>query len=231
MDHRKAVAVITARGGSKRIPHKNIRIFCGKPIIKYSIEAALKSEIFDEIMVSTDDEQIAQTARQAGAKVPFMRSKHNSDDLAATHEVILEVLDEYKKAGICFEYVCCIYPTAPFLTAETLQQSMKELENSGADGIVPVVAYSFPPQRSFLLRDGKVKYRWPENRLKRTQDLETYYHDSGQFYFLRTEAFLHEKSMVLENTVPFILDPMAVQDIDNESDWELAEAKYLIRNK
>lgn len=226
MYQKKAVAVITARGGSKRIPRKNIRLFCGKPMIEYAIEAALTSGIFDEVMVSTDDVEIAEIAKQAGAKVPFLRSKRNADDLAATHEVVLEVLEEYRREGVVFEYVCCIYPTAPFLTAKKLQESMEILTNAMADGIIPIVPYSFPPQRCFIIKEGKVEFKWPENRLKRTQDLQRYYHDSGQFYFLRVEAFLKEKSMLLKNTLPFILDEMEVQDIDNEEDWKIAEIKF-----
>ena len=210
MERKNAVAVITARGGSKRIPHKNIKEFCGKPIIEYSIEAALKSGVFDEVMVSTDDEEIAEIAKRAGAAVPFYRSKEAAGDYAATHEVILEVLEEYEKRGVTFEKVCCIYPTAPFLTAEVLRESMERLEQTGADGVVPVVAYSFPPQ----------------NRLKRSQDLERYYHDCGQFYLLRVEAFRNERSMVLHNTIPYIMDEMKVQDIDTPEDWKLAEVKY-----
>lgn len=231
MNQKKAVAVITARGGSKRIPRKNIREFCGKPIIEYSIRSALSSGLFDEVMVSTDDEEIAKIAKQIGAKVPFMRSERNASDIAATHEVILEVLEEYKRSGIVYEYVCCIYPTAPLLTVDKLQESMNALENGDADGIIPVVPYSFPPQRCFIIRNDKVEFKWPENRLKRSQDLETYYHDSGQFYFLRVSAFLNEKNILLKNMKPLILDEMDVQDIDNEEDWKIAEVKFQLRKK
>lgn len=229
MIHKRAVAVITARGGSKRIPRKNIKIFCGKPIIEYSIKAALESGIFDEVMVSTDDEEIKEIAIQAGAEVPFMRSSRNAGDLAATHEVVLEVLEKYKEIGIQFEYVCCIYPTAPFLTSENLQKCNKILDEGVADEVIPIVPYSFPPQRSFIIKNGKLEFKWPENRLKRSQDLEVFYHDSGQFYFLRVNAFLSEKNLLLEKTVPLILDEMEVQDIDNEADWKLAELKFQIR--
>lgn len=230
MKKKKAVAVITARGGSKRIPRKNIKEFCGKPIILYSIEAALKSGVFDEVMVSTDDKEIADIARCAGASVPFLRSAENAGDMAATHQVVLEVLKQYEALGVQFDVVCCIYPTAPFLTAEKLQKSMEKLEESNADGVVPIVAYSFPPQRCFIVEDGAVRYRWEENRLKRSQDLETLYHDCGQFYLLRVDAFRQEQSMVLRHTVPVIMDEMEVQDIDNQEDWELAEAKFLMKH-
>ena len=231
MEQKKAIAIITARGGSKRIPRKNIKPFCGRPIIEYSISAAKESDVFDEVMVSTDDGEIAEIAKRAGASVPFLRSAKAADDHAPTHEVILEVLAEYERRGMVFEQVCCIYPTAPFLTAGKLRESMQLLQESGADGVIPVVAYSFPPQRCFVIRDGQVAYKWPENRLVRSQDLETYYHDCGQFYLLRTEAFRREKTMVPEKTVPYVIDEMEVQDIDNETDWMLAEAKYEILKK
>lgn len=226
----KALAIITARGGSKRIPRKNIKEFCGKPIIQYSIEAALESKIFDEVMVSTEDEEIKKIAEKCGAKVPFMRSERTSGDMAMTHEVILEVLEEYKKIGKMFEYVCCIYPTAPFITPMKLQESLCKLKETNADTVLPVVAFSFPPQRCFVIRDGKAEFKWPENRLVRSQDLEKWYHDSGQYYFMRTKRFLETQNLIMENTVPVIVDEMEVQDIDNYEDWELAELKYKMRN-
>lgn len=222
----KCLAVITARGGSKRIPRKNIKEFCGKPIIVYSIQAAIESGVFDEVMVSTDDEGIAEIAKECGAKVPFLRSEENSGDMAMTHEVVMEVLREYEEMGRKFEMVCCIYPTAPFLTAERLKEGMEKLRESQADGVVPVVRYSFPPQRCFVIENGQVQYKWPENRLKRSQDLEPYYHDCGQFYLLRVKPFLEEKSMVLARTAPLVMDEMEVQDIDTDEDWKIAEMKY-----
>lgn len=222
----KCLAIITARGGSKRIPKKNIKEFCGKPIIQYSIEAAIESGVFDEIMVSTESEEIKEVAEQCGGKVPFMRSDAAAGDMAMTHEVVLEVLEEYKKRGEEFEYVCCIYPTAPFITADKLRESKERLEETGADGVVPVVAFSFPPQRCFVIRDGKVQFNWPENRLVRSQDLEKWYHDCGQYYFVRVEPFVKSQNLIMENTVPIIVDEMEVQDIDNYEDWKLAEIKY-----
>lgn len=222
----KCLAVITARGGSKRVPRKNIKEFCGKPMIEYSIKAALESGIFDEVMVSTDDDEIAETAKKAGAQVPFMRSEKTSGDMAMTHEVIVEVLRQYQERGREFDVVCCIYPTAPFLTAGRLRESMDKLQQMQADGVVPVVRYSFPPQRCFVIEDGLVQYKWPQNRRKRSQDLEPYYHDCGQFYMMRVQPFFAEQSMVLEKTVPVIMDEMEVQDIDTVEDWEMAEMKY-----
>ncbi|NBI85265.1 pseudaminic acid cytidylyltransferase [Lachnospiraceae bacterium] len=226
----KCLAIITARGGSKRIPKKNIRKFCGKPIIQYSIEAALTSGIFDEVMVSTDDGGIKEIAERCGAKVPFIRSAETAGDMAMTHEVVLEVLAEYQKRGMAFEYVCCIYPTAPFITPQKLIESRKKLEETGADGVVPVVAFSFPPQRCFVLEGDKVKFKWPQNRLVRSQDLEKWYHDCGQYYFMKVSSFVQEKSLIMEHTIPMIMDEMEVQDIDNYEDWELAELKYKLKN-
>lgn len=222
----KCLAVITARGGSKRVPRKNIKEFCGKPMIEYSIEAALKSGVFDEVMVSTDDDEIAEIAEKAGAKVPFLRSDKTSGDMAMTHEVMIEVLRQYEDLGMKFDIVCCIYPTAPFLMPKRLQEAMEKLQQTQADGIVPVVRYSFPPQRCFVIEDGHIQYKWPENRLKRSQDLEPYYHDCGQFYMMRVQPFLVERNMIMKNTVPIIMDEMEVQDIDTLEDWKLAEMKY-----
>ena len=184
------ICIITARGGSKRIPKKNIKDFCGKPIIAYSIEAALKSGLFDVVMVSTDSQEIADVAMAYGAQVPFMRSAANSDDYATTADVLKEVLDEYASRGQHFETMCCIYPTAPFVTAEKLQQAYEAFISSGAEMLEPVVAYSYPPQRSFLLRDDMLKYQWPEYIRTRSQDLENWYHDAGQFYLYTVNAFV-----------------------------------------
>ncbi|WP_303817070.1 pseudaminic acid cytidylyltransferase [Selenomonas ruminantium] len=223
-----ALAIITARGGSKRIPLKNIKEFCGKPIIAYSIEAALESNIFDEVMVSTDSKDIADVAKYYGASVPFMRSSKTSDDFATTADVLQEVITEYEKCGQIFETMCCIYPTAPFVTAKKLQDAYKRLTDSDADLIQPVVAFSFPPQRAFVIREGQLTYRYPECASMRSQDLENWYHDAGQFYFHRVEAFMNKGTLKI---MPFELPETEVQDIDNLTDWELAEMKYcLMRN-
>jgi len=224
--HDKCLAVITARGGSKRIPQKNIKNFFGKPIIQYTIDAANQSGVFDEVMVSTDSVEIKSIAESCGAKVPFLRSKNFSSDTATTANVLLEVIDEYKKRGEVFTYICCAYPTAPFITAEQLRKCRALLNETTIDGVVPIVAYSFPPQRSFIIRNGKVQYQWPENQFTRSQDLEKWYHDCGQFYFLKVVPFLSEKSLVLKNSVPMIVNESQVQDIDTYDDWELAELKF-----
>lgn len=184
-----AVVIITARGGSKRIPKKNIKDFCGKPIIAYSIEAALESNLFDEVMVSTDSEEIAEVAKRYGAKVPFMRSEKNSDDYATTADVLQEVISKYEKLGQSFDTMCCIYPTAPFVTGDKLKQAHKVFATSEADMLESVVKFSFPPQRAFVLRDGQLEYRYPECAPMRSQDLEDWYHDAGQFYFYDVDKF------------------------------------------
>lgn len=225
-----AIAIITARGGSKRIPHKNIKPFLGKPIIQYSIEAALKSGVFEEVMVSTDDEEIARIAKECGALVPFFRSKENSDDFSTTADVIREVLKAYEDRNRKFDYACCIYPTAPFLTSETLKDAMEVLREKKADSVIPVVKFSFPPQRAVVVRDGAIKMNMPEYALARSQDLEPWYHDCGQFYCLDVESFHKQGSLVMENTYPYFQDEMNVQDIDTLEDWEMAEMKMrLIR--
>ncbi len=221
-----AIAIITARGGSKRIPGKNKKEFLGKPIMCYSIEAALLSGLFDEVMVSTDDEEIAQIARQAGAQVPFMRSRDTANDFATTDDVLMEVLAEYEKRGRVFEYMACIYPTAPFVTAKKLRDALRILQEQKGAGVMPVVQYSFPPQRGMAVRDGRLEYCYPENAMKRSQDLEKIYHDCGQFYIYKTDEYRACRGDLPDGYVPIIVPETEVQDIDNLSDWNLAEMKY-----
>ena len=227
----KRVAIITARGGSKRIPRKNIKEFCGKPILAYSIEAALKSGVFDAVMVSTDDQEIAQVAKEYGAEVPFMRSADNANDFATTKDVVREVIEAYQKNGQEFDQLCCIYPTAPFVTPNGLKNAMELLNTPGSQGAMPVVRFSFPPQRSLIIEEGSLRPKWPENTLKRSQDLEPMYHDAGQFYCLDVKSFLEQDTMVPAVTAPIVLSDLEVQDIDNEEDWKLAELKYSILNR
>ena len=219
------IAIITARGGSKRIPHKNIREFCGKPILAYSIEAAINSGQFDEVMVSTDDNFIAQLALKYGAKVPFMRSEKTSDDFATTEDVIKEVIEMYKQEGRTFDIYCCIYPTAPFITSKKLQEAIEKFIKSGASFLTPVVKYSYPPQRCLIVKDDLLQMKWPEFRRTRSQDLEPWYHDCGQFYIGNINTFL-QVGMSNGPTIPFILSETEVQDIDTEEDWKIAEMKY-----
>ena len=217
------VAIITARGGSKRIPKKNIKEFMGKPMIAYAIEAAINSNIFDEIMVSTDSVEIADIAKQYGAKVPFMRSENTSNDFATTADVLTEVKKEYKKLGKEFEETCCIYPCVPFLTGEILKEAYDTFKKSGKTALTPVVKYSFPIQRAFKINTyGCLEYREPENASKRSQDLETTYHDVGMFYFSSSISGLEI------GCIPYIMDENIVQDIDTIDDWEMAEMKYKV---
>lgn len=228
------LAMITARGGSKRIPRKNIKPFLGKPILQYSVEAALNAGCFDEIMVSTDDTEIGELALSLGAKVPFARSEDTSNDHATTAEVITEVLEMYRQQGKEFDYCCCIYPTAPFVTAEKLKEAYKKLQDSGAKSVVPVVRFGFPILRSFKVNNGRVEMNWPEYMNTRSQDLEPAFHDCGQFYFLNVKNFLSDKKLFTDFTVGYEMPESEVQDIDNEEDWKVAEIKYtflLQRNK
>lgn len=221
-----AVAIITARGGSKRIPGKNSRMFLGKPMLVYSVEAALAAGIFREVMVSTDDEEIARIAREAGASVPFMRSEKTADDFATTDDVLMEVLRTYEERGERFDYMACIYPTAPFVTPQKLREAMRLLIGQDGAGVMPVVRFSFPPQRGMAVRDGKLVYCYPENAARRSQDLEPMYHDCGQFYCYHVERYLACGGDLPDGYLPIVVDEMEVQDIDNPSDWVLAEMKY-----
>ena len=217
------LCIITARGGSKRIPRKNIKEFLGKPIIAYSIEAAINSGVFDEIMVSTDDQEIAEVSKQYGASVPFFRSAATSNDFATTADVLNEVLDKYEQMGQSFDFFSCIYPTAPFVTAEKLKAAFIKLQESDADALTPVIQFSYPPQRAFVIKDGGLVYQYPEYKRARSQDLEPIYHDCGQFYFYRTAPF---KSGVSAKVLAMIMPEEETQDIDNFSDWDIAEIKY-----
>lgn len=221
------VAIITARGGSKRIPRKNIKSFLGKPIIAYSIEVALESGLFDTVMVSTDDNEIAEVAKAYGASVPFMRSAANSDDFAGTAVVIHETLLNYNKSNIFFEYACCIYPTAPLISPVDISTSFELMKKNGYRTVFPVAAFSYPVQRALQVNtSGKIEMIWPENMKKRSQDLTPAYHDAGQFYWLHVNEFMEDSLLFTDNSGPYIMDEVKVQDIDNTTDWVIAELKY-----
>ena len=197
----------------------------GKPMLAYAIEAALSSNIFDEVMVSTDDSEIAEIAKKYGAKVPFMRSAATANDFATTNDVLNEVLEEYKKQGQMFENICCIYPCVPFLTADILKAAYNKFKETDTDRLTPVVRYSFPIQRAFKINEqGKLQYREPENAPKRSQDLEPMYHDVGMFYFYKSNK------LTSSEIVPFEMDEAAIQDIDTIEDWKMAELKYKIKH-
>lgn len=224
----KKLCIITARGGSKRIPHKNIKDFVGKPIIAYAIEAAKQSGLFDDIMVSTDDEQIAQIAKQYGADIPFMRSAKASDDFASTRDVLEEVLMKYQEQGKIYDAMCCIYPTAPLIEGTDIIKAYDLLMRSNFDCVYPVVAFSYPIWRCLDVNDdGSMKRHWPEYENSRSQDLPTEYHDSGSFYWYK----LQEGRIVGQKVGAIIVPEDKVQDIDNETDWKLAELKYNLRAK
>jgi len=220
------LAIIPARGGSKRIPRKNVRDFLGKPIIAYSIETAFESGLFEEVMVSTDDDEIAEVAKKFGANVPFMRSKKNADDSATTVDVIYEVLQTYQQQGKNFENGCCIYPTAPLVKRTFLENAFERLVNKSYSTVFPVVEFSYPIQRSLKLNEKrKVEMIWPEHLETRSQDLPKAYHDAGQFYWFNVEEILKEKKLFGKNCGAVLLPSTSVQDIDTEEDWKLAEMK------
>lgn len=219
------LCIIPARGGSKRIPRKNIKVFLGKPIIAYSIEVALKSNLFTEVMVSTDDQEIAEVAKQYGAKVPFMRSKEKANDFATTYDVIEEVLLSYEERGISFEQVCCIYPCAPFISIAKLKAAAQKLEYF--ETVFPIVQYGFPIQRAVKKdQDDRLSFIQPEFELSRSQDLNASFHDAGQYYWFIIKSLSENKTILSKNTGCVVLSEMEVQDIDNEIDWILAELKY-----
>ena len=220
------LAIITARGGSKRIPRKNIKEFCGKPIIAYSIEAAIKSGCFDEVMCSTDDDEIAEVAKRYGAVVPCMRSAATSNDFATTADVLSEVIAEYQKRGKSFDYFCCLYPTAPFVNAERIRQGFEKMVAANANGAMPVVRYSYPIQRALRIAGGTLALREPEHLRSRSQDLEPMYHDAGQYYWYRTEAFKANSNIMAINPLAIVTPEEEVQDIDTPDDWKMAELKY-----
>lgn len=223
------LAIITARGGSKRIPRKNLRPFCGTPIIGYSIRAAQSSKCFDEVMVSTDDEEIAAVAGQLGASVPFLRSAVNSDDFATTSAVLVEVLQQYQNRGAQVDLACCLYPTAPFVTGASLRQGLAMLEAAPEmTAVVTVARFSYPIQRALRIVDGRVMPIQPDQMAKRSQDLDPAFHDAGQFYWFRVAPFLLSAELLSTQTGALVVPEWQVQDIDSEEDWRHAEAKYRV---
>jgi N-acylneuraminate cytidylyltransferase len=226
------VAVIPARGGSKRIPRKNIKDFCGKPIIAYSIEAAFKSGCFDRILVSTDDFEIAEVAKFYGAEVPFIRPAMISDDYATTMDVICHTINWCDEQGLDVEAACCLYATAPFITALDLNSSYQKLLQEDVDFVFSAVLFSFPVQRAIEINvTGEVSMLHPEYEQTRSQDLPETYHDAGQFYWGKKTAFLDRKSIFSLHSRIELLPRSRVQDIDTPEDWEFAEALFKLNNK
>ncbi|MBN7771277.1 pseudaminic acid cytidylyltransferase [Marinobacter daepoensis] len=226
------LAIIPARGGSKRIPRKNIKEFCGKPMIAWSIDAARESGCFDHIIVSTDDPEIAAVAEAHGAEVPFTRPPELSDDHTATRPVINHAIQEATGLWGLPEYVCCLYATAPFVLAEDLQQAFAKLRDSNADFVFSAGRFPYPIKRGFRVNgEGRVERLWPEHRYTRSQDLEEAYHDAGQFYWGKTKAFLDFGDPMSEAGIAYVLPGTRVHDIDTQEDWAVAELLYRALNQ
>lgn len=220
------IAIIPARGGSKRIKRKNTKIFCGQPIIKYSIDAAKNSKLFDEVIVSTDDEQIARMAKKYGAVIPCLRSKKNSLDHSTLSDVMLEEIYNMEKRGIKSEYICLILATVPTISPKEITGALAAFKKSGADTLVCVCEFSEPLERALKLENGRIEMAKPKNKFKRTQDLQKMYFDAGRFYWVKTELFKKNKSFFTRKTCPYIVPGLLVQDIDTMDDWRMMELKY-----
>ena len=223
------LCIIPARGGSKRIPKKNIKEFLGRPIIAYSIRTAIDSKLFDEVMVSTDDIEIAEIAKKYGAKVPFIRSLKNSSDFATTFDVIEEVINYYRNHNMEFNNVCCLYSCAPFVTTKTLSKAYNRLHEKEFDTVLPVVPYSSPINRALRINHEKIYMIYEENLNVRSQDLEDSFYDAGQFYWCDIKKLLLNKGIFTNNTGFIIVSEIESQDIDNETDWKLAELKFQLK--
>jgi pseudaminic acid cytidylyltransferase len=220
------LAIIPARGGSKRIEKKNIKEFYGNPIISYAIKAAIDSDLFNDIMVSTEDEEIASIALKSGASVPFMRSAENANDFATLTDVMLEVILTYKKQGLEYDSVCCILPTAALISQKRLMEGYQKFISGNFSSLVPVIKFAYPIQRALKENNSLLQMREPEYLLSRSQDLEPFYHDSGQFYWLKSSDFLREKKVFTSNTGFIELAETEAQDVDTMLDWEMLKVKY-----
>ena len=220
------LCIIPARGGSKRIPKKNIKDFLGKPIIAYSIETALKSKLFGKVIVSTDDEEIAKVAREYGAEVPFVRPKELSDDFTGTNDVVKHAINQLAGQSIKIDYICCIYATAPFVEQKYLKKGFKKLQDSNKSFAFSVTSFAYPIQRAIKINNNKVSMFHQQYSETRSQDLEEAYHDAGQFYWGNLQAFLDDEIMFSDKSVPVVLPRHLVQDIDTLEDWQRAELMY-----
>jgi pseudaminic acid cytidylyltransferase len=218
------LCVIPARGGSKRIPKKNIKSFCGKPLISYSIETAINSNLFDKIVVSTDSEEIAEVSKKCSAEILY-RPKELADDYAGSDEVFEHAISELNKNNQ-YKFACMIYATAPFLQVEYLKEAFKKLENSDACYSFSATSFEYPIWRSFRIKNGRCEMFWPENYSKRSQDLEEAYHDAGQFYWKKLDCKSYNKIFFSEKSIPIIIPRYLVQDIDTMEDFIRAENMY-----
>ncbi|WP_296623228.1 pseudaminic acid cytidylyltransferase [Marivirga sp.] len=223
------ICIIPARGGSKRIPGKNIKPFLAKPIIAYAIQLAAESQLFDEIMVSTDDEEIANIAKKYKANIPFMRSGKNANDFATTADCIEEVLEKYDAK---FDWACCIYPTAVLAQSEDIKKGFNKIKQEALEAVFPVVAFDYPIWRSLKVNEeDQVEMNWPEFARSRSQDLPKAYHDAGQWYWFDPESFKQQKRLFMNKSGYIEKSINEVQDIDTAEDWALAELKYQLLNK
>lgn len=221
------LAIIPARGGSKRIPRKNVKLFMGKPIIAYSIENAILTNLFDEVMVSTDDPEIVEVAKQYGASVPFLRTESTANDYATLADVIAEVITMYSNQGKHFDHVCCLLATCPLVKSEYISEAYNKLISSDFITVYPVVQFSYPIFRSLKMdENGGVDWNWPEYAKTRSQDLQPSYHDSGTFYWHKIGEWMEGK----RRGGGIVMDEELVQDIDTEQDWKLAELKFKVLN-
>lgn len=223
------IAIITARGGSKRIPKKNIKDFMGKPMIAYAISACVESDVFEEVMVSTDSQEIADVAMKFGAKVPFMRSEKTSDDFATTFDVVEEVVMEYKKRNHHFDSICCVYPCVPFLKYRTLCDAFKKFE--GHDALMPVCKYPVPIEWAMRIENDLLVPNDRNAQNMRSQDIEPKYFDVGMFYFCKTAVMLSERTILPKKTIAYEIEETECQDIDTFADWKNAEIKFRIANE
>jgi len=225
----KPICIIPARGGSKRIPRKNVRDFCGKPMIAWSIEAARQSGCFDRIAVSTDDDEIAAVAQNHGAEVPFRRPAKLADDQTGTVAVVAHAVEWFRARGELPELLCCLYATAPFVRAEDLARTCDAVQQSEAAYAFSVTSYTYPVQRALRIDDsGRLVMLQPGYAETRSQDLEETWHDAGQFYWGRSGAWLARKSLMTSRAIPFVLPRLRVQDIDTPEDWKRAEVLFRI---
>lgn len=223
------VAIIPARGGSKRIPGKNLRLFQGKPVISYSIQAALETRIFDRVIVSTDSDEIAGLAESLGAQVPFLRPAELADDHTGTDAVLVHELSEMTKQGNDVKQFCCIYPTAPLVQVQFIKKGHQVLCETGASVVISVATFSSPIFRSLVVNsNGRLEMNWPEHASTRSQDLPEAYSDAGQFYWADTTKYLAEKKLFCHDAVPVVIPRFLVQDIDTVEDWETAELMYQV---
>ena len=222
----RILAIIPARSGSKRVPKKNIKDFLGKPLLSYPVEVCIKSGLFSDVMVSTDSIEVANIAKSFGASVPFLRSDEAANDFAPMNLVIKEVLQQYDKLGISFDYVFCIYPAAVTLTKKWLEGALDMLSNSKATSLISVVRFSYPIQRSLKMKESRLSLNFSESFHKRSQDLEPTYHDAGQFYLAKSEHFHKSYRFLTDEALGMELPESEVQDIDTIEDWKIAELKY-----